>query len=99
GISLPDSAPDVFPAALSYLGRNPTSREPADLEAATAAVSKIRPFIKKFHSSQYVNDLASGDLCISLGYSDDIVRAKTRAAEAKNGVEIAYTVPKEGAQL
>jgi putrescine transport system substrate-binding protein len=99
GISLLDSALDVFPAALSYLGRNPTSKEPADLEAASAAVAKIRPFIKKFHSSQYINDLANGDLCISLGYSGDIVQARTRAAEAKNGIEIAYTIPKEGAQL
>jgi putrescine transport system substrate-binding protein len=99
GISLLDSALDVFPAALSYLGRNPTSKEPADLEAATAAVARIRPFIKKFHSSQYINDLANGDLCISLGYSGDIVQARTRAAEAKNGIEIAYTIPKEGAQL
>jgi putrescine transport system substrate-binding protein len=99
GISLLDSALDVFPAALAYIGRDPTSKTPADLEAAVAVVSKIRPYIKKFHSSQYINDLANGDLCISLGYSGDIVQARTRAAEAKNGVEIAYTIPKEGAQL
>src|SRR6266446_8624534 len=76
GISLLDSALDVFPAALAYLGRDPTSKAPADLEAASAAVAKIRPFIKKFHSSQYINDLANGDLCISLGYSGDIVQAR-----------------------
>jgi len=99
GISLLDSPLEVFPAALAYLGHNPTSKGPADLEAAAAAVAKIRPFIKKFHSSQYVSDLANGDLCISLGYSEDIVRAETRAAEAKNGIEIAYSIPKEGAQL
>jgi putrescine transport system substrate-binding protein len=99
GISLLDSALDVFPAALAYIGRDPTSKAPADLEAAVAVVSKIRPYIKKFHSSQYINDLANGDLCISLGYSGDIVQARTRAAEAKNGIEIAYTIPKQGAQL
>jgi putrescine transport system substrate-binding protein len=99
GISLLDSALDVFPAALAYLGRDPTSKSPADLEAAVAVVAKIRPYIKKFHSSQYINDLANGDLCIALGYSGDIVQARTRAAEAKNGIEIAYTIPKEGAQL
>jgi len=99
GLSVLDSALDVFPAALAYLGRNPTSKDPADLEAAVGVVSKIRPYVKKFHSSQYINDLANGDLCISLGYSGDIVQARTRAAEAKNGVEIAYSIPKEGAQL
>jgi putrescine transport system substrate-binding protein len=99
GISLLDSALDVFPAALAYIGRDPTSKASADLEAAVAVVSKIRPYIKKFHSSQYINDLANGDLCISLGYSGDIVQARTRAAEAKNGIEIAYTIPKQGAQL
>ncbi len=99
GISLLDSALDVFPAALSYLGRNPTSKVPADLEAAVAAVTAIRPYVKKFHSSQYINDLANGDLCLSLGYSGDVIQARARAAEAKNGIEIAYTIPKEGAQL
>ena len=99
GISVLDSALDVFPAALAYIGRDPTSKSPADLEAAVAVLGKIRPYIKKFHSSQYINDLANGDLCISLGYSGDIVQARTRAAEAKNGIEIAYTIPKEGAHL
>ncbi len=99
GISLLDSALDVFPAALAYLGRDPTSKAPADLDAAVAVVGKIRPYIKKFHSSQYINDLANGDICVALGYSGDIVQARTRAAEAKNGIEIAYTIPKEGAQL
>src|SRR5882724_11109577 len=99
GISLLDSALDVFPAALAYLGRDPTSKAPADLDAAVATVGKIRPYVKKFHSSQYINDLANGDICIALGYSGDIVQARTRAAEAKNGIEIAYTIPREGAQL
>src|SRR5258708_24570126 len=79
GISLLDSALDVFPAALSYLGRNPRSKEPADLEAAAAAVAKIRPFIKKFHSSPHINDLANGDLGISPGYSGALVEASTPA--------------------
>src|SRR5260221_4851016 len=99
GITLLDSALDVFPAALAYLGRDPTSKAPADLDAAVATVGKIRPYVKKFHSSQYINDLANGDICIALGYSGDIVQARPRAAEAKNGIEIAYTIPKEGAQL
>ena len=99
GISLLDSAQEVFPAALAWLGRDPTSKDPQDLAAAAAAVARIRPYIRKFHSSQYINDLANGDLCLALGYSGDVVQARNRAAEAKNGIAIAYTVPKEGAQL
>lgn len=99
GISLLDTAQEVFPAALAYLGRNPTSKDPKDLQAAVDVVTKIRPYIKKFHSSQYINDLANGDICVALGYSGDVVQARSRAVEAKNGIEIAYTIPKEGAQL
>jgi putrescine transport system substrate-binding protein len=99
GISLLDTAQEVFPAALAYLGRDPTSKDPKDLEAAAAAVTKVRPFIKKFHSSQYINDLANGDICVALGYSGDVIQARSRAEDAKNGIAIAYAIPKEGAQL
>jgi putrescine transport system substrate-binding protein len=99
GVSLLDTAQEVFPAALAYLGRNPTSKDPKDLEAAVAAAAKVRPFIRKFHSSQYINDLANGDICVALGYSGDVIQARSRAADAKNGIEIAYAIPKEGAQL
>ncbi|HXP31735.1 MAG TPA: polyamine ABC transporter substrate-binding protein [Stellaceae bacterium] len=99
GISLLDSAQEIFPAALAYLGRDPLSRDPQDLQRAAAAVTAIRPFLRKFHSSQYINDLANGDLCVAFGYSGDMLQAKNRAAEAKNGVAIAYTIPKEGAMM
>ncbi len=97
GISLLDTPQEIFPAALAYLGRPPLSREQSDLDKAAEAVMAIRPSIRKFHSSQYINDLANGDLCVAFGYSGDIVQAKNRAAEAKNGIEIAYSIPKEGA--
>jgi putrescine transport system substrate-binding protein len=99
GISLLDTPDEVFPAALAYLGRPPLSRDEKDLERAYEVVKKIRPFIKKFHSSQYINDLANGDLCVVLGYSGDVFQAQQRAEEAKNGVNIAYAIPKEGAML
>ena len=99
GISLLDSAQEIFPAALVYLGRDPLSRDPKDLEAAAAAVAAIRPYVRKFHSSQYINDLANGDLCVAWGYSGDVIQARNRAAEAKNGVTIAYAIPKEGAMI
>jgi putrescine transport system substrate-binding protein len=99
GISLLDTPQEVFPAALAYLGLDPKSRDLADLDKASAALEKIRPYIRKFHSSQYINDLANGDLCVALGYSGDVVQARTRAREARNAVEIGFRVPKEGAMM
>jgi putrescine transport system substrate-binding protein len=99
GISLLDTAQEVFPAALAYLGLDPKSRDLGDLDKATALLLKIRPYVRKFHSSQYINDLANGDICIALGYSGDVIQARDRAAEAKNGVKIAFRVPREGAQF
>jgi putrescine transport system substrate-binding protein len=99
GISLLDTPQEMFPAALAYLGRDPLSREKADLDKAAEVIAAIRPFVRKFHSSQYINDLANGDLCVAFGYSGDVIQAKNRAADAKNGVEIAYSIPKEGAMI
>ena len=99
GISLLDTPEEVFAAALAYEGRPPLSRDEKDLALAGETVKKIRPDIKKFHSSQYINDLANGDLCVAFGYSGDIFQAQSRAQDAKNGVEIEYSIPKEGAML
>jgi putrescine transport system substrate-binding protein len=99
GISLVDTAQEVFPAALAYLGLDPNSRDLGDLETASAALEKIRPYIRKFHSSQYINDLANGDLCVALGYSGDVVQARNRAREAGNQMAIAFRIPKEGAMM
>ncbi len=99
GIELLDSAEELFPAALLYAGRNPLSRTDADLAIAVEVLTAIRPYIRKFHSSAYINDLANGDICVAFGYSGDVVQAKNRAAEAKNNVRIAYTIPVEGAMI
>ncbi len=99
GISLLDTPQEVVPATLAWLGLDPKSRNLSDLDKAMAALDKIRPYIRKFHSSQYINDLANGDLCLALGYSGDVVIARNRAREAHNGVAIAFLVPKEGAQM
>ena len=99
GISLLDSAQELVPAALAYLGGKPLSRDAADLDRAVAALQAIRPSIRKFHSSEYITDLANGDLCVAWGYSGDVVQARNRAQEAKNGIDIAYTIPKEGAMI
>jgi putrescine transport system substrate-binding protein len=99
GISLLDTPQEVFPATLASLGLDPKSRDLGDLDKAFAALEKIRPYVRKFHSSQYINDLAGGDLCVALGYSGDVIQARNRAREARNGVEIAFRVPKEGAMM
>jgi putrescine transport system substrate-binding protein len=99
GIHMLDSADDILPAALSYLGLDPNSTEQPDLEKAAALVSKVRPYVRKFHSSEYLSALATGEICFVVGWSGDIKQAQSRAAEAKNGVEIGYAIPKEGAQM
>jgi putrescine transport system substrate-binding protein len=96
GITVLDSPSDVIPVILHYLGKNTDSEKPEDLQAATDTLLKIRPYIRKFDSSGYINDLANGDACLSLGYSTDVVIASVRARDAKNGVDIHFFQPKEG---
>jgi putrescine transport system substrate-binding protein len=62
-------------------------------------MTSVRPFIRKFHSSEYINALANGDICIAFGYSGDVLQARDRAVEAKNGVEVNYSIPSQGAQM
>jgi putrescine transport system substrate-binding protein len=99
GVHMLDSADDIFPAALSYLGLDPNSTRLDDLEKAAELLVKIRPSVRKFHSSEYLSALATGEICLVVGWSGDILQARSRAAEANNGVEIGYAIPKEGAQM
>ncbi len=99
GIHMLDSADDILPAALGYLGLDPNSTKPADLEKAADLVTSIRPYVRKFHSSEYLSALATGEICLVVGWSGDIMQARSRAAEAKNDVEIGYAIPREGAQM
>src|SRR6266446_6547132 len=99
GIHLLDSSDDILSAALHYLDLDPNTTKEADYQKAADLVMKIRPYVRKFHSSEYLNALASGEICFVVGFSGDIKQSQKRAAEVKNGVEIAYAIPKEGAQL
>lgn len=96
GIALLDAPSEVFNTARNYLGLPPTSQSPDDLEKAVAMLLKVRPHIKYFHSSQYIDDLANGEICVAMGYSGDVFQAIDDAAE---GVEVAYTIPQEGALI
>jgi putrescine transport system substrate-binding protein len=99
GIYLLDSSDDIMPAALHYLHLDPNSSDSGDLEKATDLLMRVRPYVRKFHSSEYLNALATGEICFVVGFSGDVIQAKRRAAEAKSGIEIGYSIPKEGAQL
>ena len=99
GIYMLDSATDIMPAALNYLGLNPDSHEKDDIAKAEELMLSIRPNVKKFHSSEYINGLANGDICVAVGFSGDMFIAADRAEEAKQPFEIGYSVPKEGALM
>jgi putrescine transport system substrate-binding protein len=99
GVHVLDSPEDLLPSVLRYLGRDPNSKRSEDYELAAAHIAKLKPYIQKFHSSEYVNGLANGDICLAVGYSGDVKQAEKRAAEAKNNVIVRYAIPKQGAQM
>jgi len=99
GVSFLDSPTEILPIALHYLGYSPVSQDPKELKEAEALFLKIRPYVTYFHSSKYIGDLANGDICLAVGFSGDFLQAADRADEAGKGVQIAYAIPKEGANL
>ena len=99
GLALLDDEQEALGAALIYLGKSPNTHDKADIEAAAEVINKVRPYVRYFHSSQYINDLANGDICVAQGYSGDVLQARDRAAEAEQGVDVAYAIPQEGAIL
>ncbi|CTQ64731.1 Putrescine-binding periplasmic protein precursor [Roseibium alexandrii] len=99
GIHVLDAPTELFPAALNYLGLDPDSKDSGDIEKATELLKSVRPYVQKFHSSEYINALANGDICVAVGWSGDVLQARDRAAEADNGVTVEYAIPKEGALM
>ena len=99
GVAFLDSADEMMPTVLNYMGLNANSTNPEDYKKAEAKLLAVRPYVTYFHSSKYIADLANGDICIAIGFSGDMFQARNRAAEAKKGVNIAYTIPKEGGAL
>src|SRR6202522_3752077 len=96
GISVLDSPAEMLRVVLSYLGRDPNSQKPEDAAAAEDTLLKIRPYIRNINSSEYIEALANGDLCVAVGYNGDILQARDRARDANKGIDIKYVVPKEG---
>lgn len=99
GVAFLDSADEMIPAMLNYLGLDANSLNPEDYAKAEAKLLQVRPYVTYFHSSKYISDLANGEICAAVGFSGDVQQAIERAKEAGKGVEIAYSIPKEGANL
>ncbi|MBC7918714.1 MAG: polyamine ABC transporter substrate-binding protein [Rhodoferax sp.] len=99
GVSVLDSATEVLPAALHYLKKDPFSKNPADYKEAGELLKSVRPYITLFSSSGYINDMAGGSICLSLGWNGDINIARARAIEGKTGQDIVALVPKSGGIL
>ncbi|KJZ47961.1 MULTISPECIES: polyamine ABC transporter substrate-binding protein [Pseudomonas] len=99
GVAFLDSADEMMPTVLNYMGLNANSTNPEDYKKAEDKLLAVRPYVTYFHSSKYIADLANGDICVAIGFSGDIFQAKHRAEEAKKGVNIAYSIPKEGGAL
>lgn len=99
GVAFLDTPSEIIPPVLQYLGEPPNSFDEAVIQKGVDRLRQLRPHITYFHSSQFINDLANGDICVAVGWSGDIIQAQTRAAEAGKGVEVAYSIPKEGAPM
>ena len=99
GVSFLDSADEMIPSVLTYMGLDPNSHSVEDLAKAEAKLLAVRPYVTYFHSSKYIGDLANGNICVAAGFSGDILQAADRAEEAGKGIEIAYSIPNEGANL
>ncbi len=99
GVAVLDTPQEILTAALKYLGEDPNSFDEATIRKGEALLTKIRPYITEFNSSEYINELANGDICVAVGWSGDVFQAQSRAQEAKNGIDIQYNIPKEGAAM
>jgi putrescine transport system substrate-binding protein len=99
GITMLDAPQEMISAGLNYLGLDQNSSNPEDLAKAEELFMSVRPFIRKFNSSEYIEGLANGDLCMAVGYSGDMFQARDRAKEANNGVAVEYSIPSQGAQM
>ena len=99
GVSFLEDPTDMVGTVLLWLGKNPNSQSEADLQLAEEALLRVRPYIRTIHSSQDIEDLANGEVCIAVGYSGDVLQARDRAAEAGREIDIRFVIPREGALM
>lgn len=98
GITVMDSAIDVIPSVLNYLGLDPNSEKKEDLDKVEKTLMAVRPYIKRFVTGENINILAGGDACVVMAYNGDAIQGAARAAEAKSA-KVEYITPKEGVQV
>ena len=99
GVQFLDAPTEIIPMALHYIGVDPDTQDPDVIAMAEDVLMAVRPYVQKFHSSEYINALANGEICVAVGWSGDVLQARDRAAEADNGVEIAYNAFEEGSLM
>ncbi|MEX0346223.1 MAG: polyamine ABC transporter substrate-binding protein [Rhizobiaceae bacterium] len=99
GVYFLDAPTEIIPMVLKYLGEDPDTNDTDVIKKTEATLMAVRPYIKKFHSSEYINALANGDICVAVGWSGDVLQARDRAAEADNGVEVAYNAFAQGSLM
>jgi putrescine transport system substrate-binding protein len=99
GVAVLDTPGELIPIALNYLGEDPNSFDEKVIAKGQALLSSVRPYITEFNSSEYINELANGDICLAVGWSGDVLQAAARAEEAKNGIVVKFAIPKEGAPM
>ena len=99
GVHFLDAPTEIIPAVLQYIGEDPNTQDEDIITKTEPILQAIRPYVQKFHSSEYISALANGEICVAFGWSGDILQSRDRAAEADNGIEIAYNAPSEGALM
>lgn len=99
GVYLMDEPDEVIPAVLNYIGEDPDSHDIDVIARTEPVLMAIRPYVRRFHNAAQINDLANGDICLSMGWSGDMLQARDRAFEAESGIEIEYVIPDEGALM
>ncbi|HRW59179.1 MAG TPA: polyamine ABC transporter substrate-binding protein [Defluviicoccus sp.] len=99
GIFMLDAPDEMVPAVLNILGENPDSKDPKVLAKAEPVLMGVRPYVRKFHSSETINAIANGDICLAVMWSGDAGIAASRAEEAGKDFKVHFSIPKEGAQM
>jgi putative spermidine/putrescine transport system substrate-binding protein/putrescine transport system substrate-binding protein len=99
GVAFLDNPTQIISITLRTLGLDPHSEKPEDLKQAEAALLAVRPYISYFHQSKYVSDLANGNICVAIGFSGDVLQAMASAQQAGNGVNVGYSIPREGSTV
>jgi len=97
GVSFLDSPEDVLQLALNYLHIDPNTHRPEDYRRAEQLLDAVRPYIRAFDSSEYMNGLGEREFCISMSWSGDYAAAQARARAAGIHIHLAFTIPREGA--